>query len=67
MIACERGHKGVVQILLQQEGIDINARNICLFITIFIQNISYFMIKFSIYLVIFSQHLCLHVKRDIKK
>ena len=55
MIACERGHKGVVQILLQQEGIDINARNICFFITILIQNNSYFIIKFRIYSVNFSQ------------
>ena len=58
MLASNNGHTEIVKILLDQEGIDIGAKNnIKLFLSIFILIILYFKIIFGNYSNYYGQHL----------
>ena len=55
--ASEKGHTKIVKILLEQEGIDINAKNISLFLTEFISIILYHKIIYGNYSNYYIRHL----------
>ena len=58
MFASEKGHIEIVQLLLKQEGFDINAKNNYLFYSMFVSIIGYFKIIFGFSLAHFTQHSC---------
>ena len=57
MEASRNGHIETVKILVEQKGIDINAKDISLILTIFIPIILYFEIKYGKYSNYYGQHL----------
>ena len=67
MWASENGFTNIVKILVEQEGIDINAKNVLLFLSKFISIISYFKIIFGNLSNYTKQHLCLHLKEVTQK
>ena len=58
MWASANGYTEIVKILVKQEGIDINAKDIYLFYSKFISIILYFKIIFENSLKYMKQHLC---------
>ena len=61
MRASECGCTEIVKALVEQEGIDVNAKNIDLFLSKFISIIWCFEIIFGNYLSYSGQHLCMHL------
>ena len=61
MFASDYGHKEIVKILLEQEGIDINAEDIELYYSKFISMNWYFKIIFGIIPNYYLQLLCMHL------
>ena len=58
MLASTSGRTEIVRLLVKQEGIDINAKDIYLFYSKFISIILYFKIIFENSLKYMKQHLC---------
>ena len=57
MKASNNGHIEIVKMLLEQEGIDINSKDIQLFLSMFILNIFYFITIFENSSIYTKQHL----------
>ena len=67
MIASERSHIGIVKLLLEQKGIDVNAKNVWLFYMMFISTIWDFEIIFGIYFNYLIRHLYMQMKKVTRK
>ena len=65
MYASQEGYIDIVQLLLQQEGIDINAKDAFLFYLEFVADFFCFIMIFGIYSSYFKLHFRLHLKMDI--
>ena len=65
--ASDNGHIETVKILLEQEGIDINSKDVYLFLSIFIVIILYFKTIFGDYSNYYGRHLCKKKKKIIMK
>ena len=63
-MASQDGHTEVVKLLIEQEGIDINEKNIWLFWSMFISIILDFKIIFGKYSNYYGQHLFGHLEMD---
>ena len=57
MFASKRGHTKIVKLLVEQEGIDINAKDIYLLYSLFVSMFFYFKIIFGNYINYLKQHL----------
>ena len=57
MYASKNGHTEIVKIFIEQEGININAKDIYLYLSLFISFIFYLKIIFENYLNYYVQHL----------
>ena len=61
MEASNNGHSEIVKILVKQEGIDINAKDIKLILSKFISIIWYFKAAFGNFSNYYGRHLWLHL------
>ena len=57
MIASKNNNIEIVKLLLEQKGIDINAKNVYLLCSKLVSAILFFKIIFGTYLIYFIQHL----------
>ena len=67
MFASEKGCTKIAKILLEQKGIDTNAKNVYLFLSKFISVIWYFKTIFRNSSNYTEHRLCLHLKKFIMK